>query len=131
MVHYASSDLIPLSEFPFAWRLTDARWDRLPEEDFAQIVPLGEERSAELNLQGRGFRKPLGLPAVNTSHYHLVSDCPLPSTSQGIAAGRAWLEILPLPSAELVYISWSNEAAIVTTWDMVKRHWNAFWYLDV
>jgi len=131
MVHYAESDVIPISQFPYAWRLTDERWDRLPEVDLAQIVPLGQPRGAELNLLGRGYRRPLGLPAVNTNRYHVVSDCSLPATGAGFAAGRAWLETLPVSNVELVYISWSNDAAVVTNWGMVKRWWDAFWYLDV
>ncbi len=48
MVTYQPSDTIPMSDFEFAWRITDARWSSLPDRVLSHIKPLSRRKSKEL-----------------------------------------------------------------------------------
>lgn len=116
MVVYTEHDLISVSEFPYAWRITDTRWNRLPAETLRRLLPFGPVRGAQLAAEGRILRHS-GPPYVNPEEYHVVSDCSLWIIHvEDRARVSAWLAGLPIPSDEAVYASWRNGPALTTDW---------------
>ncbi len=132
MVTYKSTDLIPIGDFAYAWRITDEKWDCLSSDVLQHIRPLTLQRGSLVSEQAGTFR--YGGPFyVNTTHYHVTSDCSCRVDNSVGYENKVnhWLSQLPINPNEAVYVSWSNDVAIVTDWGTYKVTWDSLWYLDV
>lgn len=128
MVHYFSCDVIPITEFAYAWRLTDDRWDELPDAVLKRIVPLSLMRGEQIVELSSIFRNS-GPFCVNASRYHVTHSVTLAETDATSAQRvQGWLTTLPVHPRESVYVSWGNRAAIVTEWSTFVGVWDSLWY---
>lgn len=128
MVHFTPSEVIAMAEFYYAWRLTDERWDRLPDGVLERIHPLSPGmRGKQMWEQDQLFRYPRAL--VNGNRYHATELCCLEDGYDGTDNHvKAWLQALPIEPCEEIYISWSNLEAVVTDWATFVEYWDSFWY---
>jgi len=111
-----------IREHPFAWRWTDADYAVLPEATLAQMQPI-EQREAERLFQSslRFLVRDSLSPQEFTTIVRHSADVPA-------EVGRSWLrEQQPDLSAQVV-VSWQQDAAIRTTWEIFTAHWDDFCY---
>ena len=120
------SDLRPISAFPFAWRITDERWTKLPSEELREIAFLSDEASVRVFQRFEQFPT-IGM-AFDAQKYHVVSDCRLDDTSK--QAVQEWFASLPIRPSEQVYVSWCGNppAVAVMPWSIFTRRYDDFWY---
>ena len=72
MVTCNATDVIAIQDFGYAWRINDARWDKLPAEVLERIRPLNAQRSAEVCKASSAF--------VNQCNLKAIEDCQIIST---------------------------------------------------
>jgi hypothetical protein len=124
VVDYNPSDVVPLADFPLAWRITDERWTRLPDAVLARIKPLSAAAGRRI-LERSPFRELLSVrPDLGdlraTRRTSLEDD----------DAVKTWLRGLPIDPRGDVYLCWStmDGAVVVTDWDAFVESWDDFWY---
>ncbi len=128
MVTYSATDVIPMRNFIYEWRITDDRWDSLPSEILEHIIPLSSERSEQICQRGRAFRQEES-PHAPSSSYHTVSQCSLESVDSADDEHiQQWFKTLPIKQIEQVYISWGDNVAAITEWSIFTKVWNSLWY---
>jgi len=117
---------IPMEQFELRWRFTDPRYRVLPAVHLEQLRPLSSESSRRL--------WELTLPLhddfpFTTNLFRVVESMPLDNADpKAIRAVRKWLFGRGVPFKSPVFLSYQPECAIVTTWKMVVKYWDDFWY---
>jgi protein phosphatase len=128
MIHYASSDFIPLREFAFAWRLTDAGKSMLPAATLQRIRALTPARAKQLKEISPGFgQQSLRFDPVR---YRAIKQCSLGENTEFDSQRiKAWLRGLSISPESEIYLSWANEGvAAFTDWATFTIAWNDLWY---
>lgn len=111
-----------IREHPLAWRWTDADYAVLSEDTLAQLQPI-EQREAEYLFQlSQRFlvRDNLSPQEFATIVRH--------SAEVPVEVGTRWLRELQSDLSVQVFISWQQDAAIRTTWEIFTAHWDDFCY---
>ena len=101
-----------LDEFPLAWRWTSAQHAVLPADTLKLIEPLAPEEAADIAAEAR-------------------RRCAVGSEAQQFAADdRASSELLsfPIPDDTTVVVSWSDDTAVRTQWQVFRKYWDDFCY---
>lgn len=118
---------IPMKQFSLRWRLTDPKFCVLPPHHLEQIKPLD---SASANWLLELTRPWFGEQLLTPGFFSEVT-----TTTIDYRAGedefrriRKWLYQRGIPFKQRVYLSWNSTVAAMTTWKMVVRYWNEFWY---
>lgn len=117
---------IPMEQFALKWRFTDPRYRVLPALHLEQVKPLSSESSRRLwdrtlSLHGDLPFTPELFRTVES--VHLDNNDPA-----AIRAVRKWLFERGVPFKSAVYLSYQPKEAIATTWKMVVKYWDVFWY---
>ena len=119
-----------MSEFPLKWRFTDPKYRVLPKEHLAQVRPLDITSSKNLwqyilesNLHaddpfGHDFFKTVESITIGDSYENDEEDSRM----------RKWLYRCALPFDKRVLLCWQPEIAVETTWKIVIKYWNDFYY---
>jgi hypothetical protein len=129
MVTYQPADTIPMSDFEFAWRITDAQWSLLPERVLNQIKPLSPRKSQEL-LEKSPFSETVGRP-FDPGQYGATGQISLEAASDSEKeCVKAWLRGLPIPANQEVYLCWQvgGGVAAATGWTTFMEVWDDLWY---
>jgi hypothetical protein len=131
MVTFDTSQIINIAGFAYAWRITDPKWDKLPNAVLRQLKPLSEAASRVVDEKSMSLRR-RGPFIVCEENYRIVSDCSLvdaePHEVQRI---RSWFLGLPIESSEQIYVHWANvepTTTIVTEWATFREVWDSLWY---
>lgn len=114
-------------KFPLAWRFTDARYNKLPEEHLSQIKPLTKEAAEfiwnyinEINLhQNVPFKKDFFKTVIR---YNI--------SKQGKENVKKWLYQTGLPFQKIVILSWQPDSAALVPWKLFIKYWDDFYYSD-
>lgn len=131
----ASSELgslpsAPMNEWPMKWRFTDPKYNVLRPIHLEQIVPLvpsGAKRLWDTVARSRlhdelpfvsGFFTRIETTSVGDSHGNAEEDGRI----------RKWLYQRGIPFQTQVYLSWQPDWAVRTTWKMLVKYWNDFYY---
>src|SRR5258708_4441163 len=117
---------IPMEQFSLKWRFTDPRYRILPPVHLEQVKPLSSESSRRL----WDLTLPLheDLP-FTPGYFRVVESIPLDNAEPtAIRAVRKWLFARAVPFKAPVYLSYQPDEAIATTWKMVVKYWDDFWY---
>jgi hypothetical protein len=117
---------IPMEQFALKWRFTDPRYRALPPVHLEQLKPLSSESSRRL----WDLRLPLHeeLP-FTAGFFRVVESIPLDKADLTAIRGvRKWLFNRGVPFKSPVFLSYRPEWAIATTWKMVVKYWDDFWY---
>lgn len=129
MVTYRSSDAIPMSDFEFAWRITDAKWSSLPDRMLNRIKPLSPCRSKELLEKSPFVGTANGL--FVSGQYHATRQVSLEGESDSERERvKKWFRELPIPANQEVYLCWQvgDGVAAVTDWATFVEVWDDLWY---
>ena len=129
MVSYKDSDIIPLKEFEFAWRITDPRWAALPNAALDRIRPLSGARSRELYAVSP-LSRPLRCPP-DVGQLSITKELSLEgSGASDNAECDRWFRELPIGPTQQVYVCWGNGGgvAVVTDWGTFTEVWDDLWY---
>lgn len=122
MVKYNSSDFINISEFGFAWRITNAHRDNCPQEVLDRIHPLSAKCSEEVYQLTSPFRYPLKLSGfMEVSEVSLEGDSP-----QDNERINNWLINLPIKGTESIYVCWQSDSLIAVTPAGKQQPWHNF-----
>lgn len=121
MVVYHPTDTIPISDFEFAWRITDARWAALPERLLNRINPFSDRKSKEL----------LDKSCFDPAQYHAARQASLEDEGDvNKARVQKWFRELPIAASQDVYLCWQvgEGVAAATDWSTFVEVWNDLWY---
>ena len=117
---------IPMEHFALKWRFTDPRYRVLPPVHLEQVKPLSSESSRRLWDMTMPLHK--NLP-FTSGFFRAVESITLDNAeSTASRAVRKWLFARGVPFKAPVYLSYQPAQAIVTTWKMVVKYWDDFWY---
>jgi hypothetical protein len=117
---------VPMEQFALKWRFTDPRYRVLPAVHLEQMKPLSSESARRLwNLT-----LPLhGDLPFTQGLYRIVESIYLDNNDpEAIRTVRKWLFDRGVPFKSHVYLSYEPECAIATTWKIVVKYWDDFWY---
>jgi hypothetical protein len=135
MVTYQSSDIIPMSEFEYAWRITDAKWSSLPEETLRRIKPMGARRSKQLFESsplcgGPGWPYPFDPASYHATRQLSLEAEDAPANERIREQGKQWYRRLPIAPENEVYLCWAvgEGVAAVTDWHTFTDVWDDLWY---
>lgn len=115
---------IPMDAFHMKWRFTDSRYDLLPADHLAQILPVAAADARELNLRIRAAE-------LTTRPFCSVERTAINESADELAEGsriRDWLYRRGVPFQQRIWLSYGGDSAVETTWKMLVEYWNAFWY---
>jgi len=102
-----------IQDFPLAWRWTQPSHSVLPPEALTDIRPLSAAESAGLGTAAPSGRK----SAVS----HAASDIDTEEVSR-------WLRRVQPDLHARVYVRWTKELAVETSWDIFAEYWDDFCY---
>ena len=103
---------IPMTDFSLSWRWTDPRYDVLPTEILRQIIPLSPD-SATMISENATIKCRGNINGIR------------------IEANRATAERLrnlEITGTTEIYISWSEDTAVITTWSVFCNFYETFCY---
>jgi hypothetical protein len=116
---------IELNEFQIKWRFTDPLYNQLPAEHLEQLTPLNKEASNFLwnyiSESGLHQHEPFGNEFFKTVNSTRIYE----GNEQEI---KKWLYQRGLPFSKQVYLSWQPETAMITTWKLVVKYFDDFFY---
>jgi hypothetical protein len=102
-----------IQDFPLAWRWTQRSHSVLPPEVLKDIRPLSAAEAAGLGTAAASSRKsPVSHAASNTETEEV----------------SRWLRCVQPNLQARVYVSWTKELAVETTWDIFTDYWDDFCY---
>jgi len=115
------ADVVPMDQFPLAWRFTDERWSRRGAGALRDIRPLTARRAAELHA------------VLAAAHHvdreagaeHVAAACHDEPGARLVGQGLARL---PPADAERIVLSWDHGAALETSWRTFREQWEVFCY---
>jgi hypothetical protein len=115
-----------MEQFALKWRFTDPRYRVLPPVHLEQVKPLSPDSSRRL----WDLTLPLhGDIPFTLSLYRTIESVPLDNNDPAaIRSVRKWLFDRGVPFKSPVYLSYEPECAIATTWKIVVKYWDDFWY---
>jgi hypothetical protein len=117
---------IPMEQFALKWRFTDPRYCVLPPVHLEQVKPLSPESSRRLWDLTLPLHGDLPFtPGLFRSVESVLLDSSEPAAIRGV---RKWLFNRGVPFKSPVYLSYQPEWAIATTWKLVVKYWDDFWY---
>ena len=101
-----------IQEFPLAWRWTQSSHTVLPPDVLARIRPLSSAEAARVH---QSSRRP---------HSGAADSCPAEEESRT----RIWLRRVQPELRAGVFVSWSEDLAVETSWDIFTEYWDDFCY---
>ncbi len=117
---------ILMEQFSLKWRFTDPRYRVLPPVHLEQVKPLSLDSSRRLWDLTLPLHKDL---PFTPGFFRVVESIPLDNAEPtAIRAVRKWLFARGVPFKTPVYLSYQPDEAIATTWKMVIKYWDDFWY---
>ena len=111
-----------IREHPLAWRWTDPDHTVLPDEILSRMAPVDQCEAKRLSQRTRDLLagsclSPRVFPTLNRQ-----------STDCTFEAGTAWLRQQQPDLSAPVVVSWRENLAIRTTWEIFTAHWDDFCY---
>jgi hypothetical protein len=100
-----------IQDFPLAWRWTQPSHSVLPAEALAGIRPLSAREAADVCVV-----TPAGTASVVST-----------SASDSREVSQ-WLRRVQPDSHAAVYVSWSTDLAVETSWSIFAEYWDDFCY---
>jgi hypothetical protein len=122
MIELTDNDFIPLAQFSLTWRWTDLRWNHLPEGALNSIRPLREDIARRLSQRSLAA---CDASRLNPDLYISVAEL---DSSVSARTVREWMRERAPNLDQLVIVSWTAQAAIVTTWRVFTEYWDDFCY---
>lgn len=120
-----SENQIEINDSSLKWRFTESEYNTLPKEHLEQIMPLNEEGSNFLwNFiadSGLHNHDPFGNNFFKTVDSISVTE----KSDQEI---KKWLYRRGLSFSKEVYLSWQPDIAMITTWKLVVKYFDDFYY---
>jgi hypothetical protein len=117
-----------MAEFALRWRFAERKDRVLPRAHLDRIKPFDAASAKRLRVMG----SPLLWDAVRPFTHTGAADCARTSiaayTPDEVRRVREWLFQRRMPFKRKVFLSWDSRTAAVTTWKMVVRYWDVFWY---
>lgn len=115
-----------MEQFALKWRFTDPRYRVLPPVHLEQVKPWSPESSRQL----WDLTLPLHRDRPFTpGFFRNVESLPLDNNDPvAIRAVRRWLFNRGVPFKTSVYLSYQPKWAIATTWKILLKYWDDFWY---
>ena len=111
-----------IREHPLAWRWTDPKYTVLPDDVLAQMQPI-EQQEAE-----RLFQQSLHFLATDSPSSREFPDIVRHSADVAVEAVRHWLREQQPDMSTTVFVSWQQDVALRTTWEVFTAHWDDFCY---
>ena len=117
--------VISMDEFSLKWRFTDENYHRLPDLHLEQLKPLDKQASyflskyiSKTNLHAdipfkRNFFRNIDKARISESNERKI---------------KKWLYQRAIPFEKQVYLSWSNETAMIVPWKMIVKYFDDFYY---
>lgn len=125
MIIIDPADVVPLDQFPLAWRFTDERWTRRGAGQLRDIHPLSAGRAAELHGPMIAACQAAREAARDTAAEHVAAACQDEAGARRV--GEALASLGPADDERIV-ISWDPRAALETSWRTFRTHWEVFCY---
>jgi hypothetical protein len=119
-----AADVVPMDQFPLAWRFTDERWDARRGSLRADLRPLRPARAGELAPRLADacavYHHGEGKPDV-----HIAAPC---ENEADLVRTRDALGALPIDADARIVVSWEPAIALETSWRTFAAQWQAFCY---
>lgn len=117
-----------ISDFPLKWRWTDEKYDKLPDEHLARIIPADTELAKNLWKRSLRFsdKETEFCPLKEIFHSVNIFESPHSDEKTEIWI-RNRFETNDLESIK-VWVSWQPDLAIKTDMEIIARYWDTFCY---
>ena len=117
---------MPMDQFELRWRFTNPAHRALPRAHLEHIKPLHADSAEQLGELISYWHPlpPAGLGGF-TRMARTRIDAYGPDEVQLV---RKWLYERAIPFKRQVFVLWDRHTAAITSWKMIVRYWDAFWY---
>jgi len=116
-----AADVVPMDQFPLAWRFTDDRWARHGADARLDMRPLRAARAAVLHGPLAGASS----AARHTAAEHVAAACQDEAGARRVSDALA---SLGPGDDERVIIVWDPRTALETSWRTFSANWEVFCY---
>ena len=113
---HTKNDFQPIESFSLIWRWTDEDHNVFPDEILQRIKPLKNDKAHEVNEY------------ASNNFYEKKETTKTCRTSGDEQYVQNWLFSLPINSSDEIIISWDNETAVLTDWEVFSEYWDGFCY---
>jgi hypothetical protein len=104
-----------IQEFPLAWRWTQSSHAVLPPDVLAGIRPLSPTEAAQVQKS-------------STYQHNGPADSCSTEDEADEASVRTWSRRVQPDLLARIFISWSEDLAVETSWDIFTEYWSDFCY---
>lgn len=116
-----------LSKFPYAWRFTDEKYNKLDLKELEQMFELTEKESIDFwsqNIESKINIYPIS--NIYKTNKKIINDCGW-GDKEGEESTRVLLKNIQDENKE-IYFFWGKRYAIKTYWDLFVKYWSDFCY---
>ncbi len=118
---------VAMDQFPLKCRFTDPHYHVLPAAHLAQVKPLAPADARRLwdAIAQAGLHDEF---PFREGYFRSVISTPVADSPTEQRRIRKWLYQRGLPFRQWVLLSYQPEWAILTTWTMLVKYWDDFYY---
>jgi len=132
MVKFADLEYLPIADAELAWRFTDERWDKLPDDVLSEIKLMYPEPSKSLIATARDLRDARTGRWPNYEEFQMIKELSLePINSDDLPEKIEWFATIPLEPDHPVFdqhLDTRTDMTLVTKWGILIRYWSSFYY---
>jgi hypothetical protein len=125
VITIVDADVVPMDQFPLAWRFTDDRWTRRGAAKLRDIRPLSGARAAELNGPMTAACHVARDAVRDPAEAQVAAACQDEAGARRVADALAGLGP---GDDERIVVSWDPRSALETSWRTFREHWEVFCY---
>jgi len=122
IIELSENDFGDILQFPLLWRWNSKKHVEFSPEQLQAIRPLTIQAASKLHAALKHLHQPGGLNPSETYELRKIN------AEQNEEAMKTWMDDVPIAADEPIVISWNNELAVQTKWEILRESWSDFWY---
>lgn len=120
-----SHHVTQLDDFQLKWRFTDKQYNKLPDNHLKLLWPLDKEAASFLSSYIAETALHDDSPFKN-GFFRIIDKAQILANNQRQV--KKWLYQRGLPFDKLVFLSWSQENAMIVPWKVFIKYFDSFYY---
>jgi hypothetical protein len=116
---------IPIDKFQLKWRFTEEKYDKLPQKDLNNLIPLNSESSKflwnYLSNEKIHFDDPL-----NKNIFRKIKQIGIQIDNEKEV--KAWLSNLGIPLSAFVLLNWDQDNSMIVPMKILIKYYDSFFY---
>lgn len=116
---------IKMENFKLKWRFTNSLWNKLPERNVHQIIPLSNIGANEISKIIKKEKTSLNIPFTH-DYFRVIDKAKILSNNEKIIEN--WLLARAISPQQEIILYWDDETAVITNWKTFVEYFDDFFY---